>query len=90
MRDYLSGVNAAEYLKNLNESDFEKKSSELLLYLNKVMTAMRRNKLFVCLDLRLENFIILNDGTINIIDLDLTYIKLNSEDFEGNLYSKFF
>ena len=63
MRDYLSGVNAAEYLKKLNESDFEKKSRELLLYLGEVISTMRSNKVFTDLDLRLENFIILNDGT---------------------------
>jgi len=101
VRSFLPGVAFSEYVNTLNSSDFETKMSELLLYIDKVLDCMARNTLFYCLDLRLDNFIILNSGRINIIDLDLSHTNATStnipnantmhqNEFKSHTYAKFF
>ncbi|WP_435189535.1 hypothetical protein ACMAZA_01900 [Pseudothioglobus sp. nBUS_23] len=101
VRNFLPGVVFSEYIDTLNYSDFESKISELLVYIDKVLNCMERNSLLYCLDLRLDNFIILNSGRINIIDLDLSHTNatttniynantMHQTEFKSHTYAKFF
>jgi thymidylate kinase len=100
VRNFLHGVVFSEYVKTLNNSDFETKMSELLVYIDKVLNCMAKNSLLYCLDLRLDNFIILNSGRINIIDLDLSHTNatttnidnantMHQNEFKSHTYAKF-
>lgn len=90
LRDFLEGVPLFQYCKNLNNSDFRIKVTEVVTYLKNVLAEMRSNEIFVSVDLHLHNIIILNNGNIDLIDLDLVYIDENKEDFEAKMFSKFF
>jgi len=81
IRDYVSGVTLLEYFMFLNASDFEQKSKQVIKYLQEVFIQMRKYKFFVSVDLHLNNIIVLNNGKIDLIDLDLVYIKVEEGSF---------
>ena len=90
LRDYIQGIPLSDYLKLLNDDDFEMKAHQIISYLNQIMALMRNQEMFVTLDLHLDNIIVLNNGDMDLIDLDLGYINIDKELFEAQLFAKFF
>ena len=101
LRDYVPGITFKDFSKNLNNSDFESKMSELLLYIEKILTCMSKHSFFKSLDMRLDNFLVSNTGEIDIIDLDLSHVNatstnttntntINPIEFKTHTYAKFF
>lgn len=90
LRDYIDGYTLLSYFQRSDDKNFKIIISNTLEYINKIIFLMRKNNLFYSLDLHLENFIIDNNEQINIIDLDLVYINLETKNYEINLITKFF
>jgi hypothetical protein len=101
LRDYIHGIVFSEFSKTLNSSDFEVKMLELLLYIDRILTCMSKHLFFNSLDIRLDNFIVSNTGTINIIDLDMSHANstatnifntntIDPSEFKAHTYAKFF
>ncbi len=90
VRDYIHGETLLDYFQKIDTDNFKIKIKETIMYLIKILNFMKDNKLYYSLDLHLNNFIITQDGKVNIIDLDLVYIELKAESFESDLIIKFF
>jgi hypothetical protein len=90
LRDYVDGVPLSEYFKFINDFDFDKKTRQVIKYLKKVMKVMRNHNFFVSVDLHLHNIIILNNGEVNLIDLDHVYVDIDKDNFEAELFARFF
>lgn len=89
-RDYIYGETLLNYCRKLDDSNFKLKISETIDYLRNIILCLKNKKLFYLLDLHPANIIISKNGNLNIIDLDLVYIKLETENYELNLMLNFF
>jgi len=86
IREYIDGVNALEYFSSLDNRGFILKSKEVIDYIDRFIDHFIKKGDYVEIDLHLENILILNDGSIEMIDLDLLHNNLSKTNYKANLY----
>lgn len=89
-REYINGSTLETRLQNLNSVEVNFLFISLIDYILKILIEMRKNKVFVNLDLKPDNIIFDDQNKINLIDLDLVYIDLDKKNFESFILAKFF
>ena len=87
VREYIDGVNALDYLSSLSNRDFTFKSAEVINYIDRFIDYFIEKGQYVEIDLHLENISILNDGSIDMIDLDLLHNNVSKTNYKTTLYT---